>query len=429
MLYLLLICLPAALAAGCSLAPERRWTGLIATGLAVVGGLGLVLWRPVAAPMSWLGSTLQLSPFKGVLLGSWLLMLIGLVPLSLVRQDERSPAAIVLLMSGALSAALVSSQLPLTILLLVSVMVLSSLLLVDSASVALQYVAVAVIGAVFFIGAAGLVGDGLAGTSTGIALAGLAMWVLLVPALLIFSGVVEQISLPTLGILAGALPQLAGLLAGYGIAPDAHAAMAMALLALVPAGTLLLVPARPRRLLVLLLIADSCLMLPGLLSGSDTGLRAALLGSVVHAFAVVLLLAGLAAIEYWTGRSSRHTYVSVLVVLFGLLILIGIPPLPGWYARLASWNTARDAGRLMALLFGAGQLLLIAGAGRLAFVLLREARLETVYDIPQVPARQRGEQLVYVVLLLLLAAAVLSGFAVRPLLNRVDAARYSRVIP
>jgi hypothetical protein len=32
-------------------------------------------------------------------------------------------------------------------------------------------------------------------------------------------------------------------------------------------------------------------------------------------------------------------------------------------------------------------------------------------------------------LLVLLAAAVLSGFAVSPLLSRVDAAQYSRVMP
>lgn len=375
MLYLLLICLPLALAAGCFVAREQRWSGLLATVLMVAGGLGIVLLMPAAPQMWWLGSTLRLSPFNGVLLGSWLLMVLGLVLLSIMTQEQRYPAAIILLISGALFAALLSSQLPSAILLLVSAMVLGSLLLIDSPPTALQYIAVAVLGAAFLIGASVLAGGGLSGTSasTAIVLAGLGMWVVLLPALLTFSEVVEQISLPALGILVGALPLVAGVLAGYWLAPDARSAMAFAPLVVVPAGMLLIIPASPRRLLVLLLIADSSLLLPGLLSGSNNGLRGALLGSVVHVIAVVVVPAGLAAVEYWSGRSSRHAYVSVLVVLFGLLILLGLPPFPGWYARVASWYAARDLGTFATLLFGVGQLLLIAGAGRLALVLLREA--------------------------------------------------------
>ena len=93
MLYLSLIALPIALAAGSRVAREQRWTGAVAVVLVAAVGLGIVLWTPLAAPASWLGATLQLSPFNGMLLASWLLMLVECVAASLIGPAGGTPGS------------------------------------------------------------------------------------------------------------------------------------------------------------------------------------------------------------------------------------------------------------------------------------------------------------------------------------------------
>ena len=121
-------------------------------------------------------------------------------------------------------------QRPLICLLLVVVMVIGSLLLMSQqyqrtvsarrgdgalAALTLQYIVVAVLGAVCFVGALAWWATTCPATRAGLVLAGLGMWVILLPALLLFAGVVEHISLPVLGVLVGGLPSLAGMLIGW----------------------------------------------------------------------------------------------------------------------------------------------------------------------------------------------------------------------
>jgi formate hydrogenlyase subunit 3/multisubunit Na+/H+ antiporter MnhD subunit len=160
-----------------------------------------------------------------------------------------------------------------------------------------------------------------------------------------------------------------------------------------------------------------------------------LIGSVAHAVAGVLMLIGIAVLEQQAEYSSRRDSISVLVLLFGLIILIGLPPLFGWYTRVALWDASRDSG-VLSLLFGAGQVLLIAGAGRLGIGLLRSGPADRRDVEAHGHLRRRADLLVRVMLLLLLGATLLSGLAVRPLLDRVETAqeergssRQSRVIP
>jgi formate hydrogenlyase subunit 3/multisubunit Na+/H+ antiporter MnhD subunit len=175
--------------------------------------------------------------------------------------------------------------------------------------------------------------------------------------------------------------------------------------------------------MALLLLGNSGQLMVGLLLRSDYGLRGALLGSVAHALALSLVLPGVMLLEQAGGGSWRREPVATAALLLGLSGLIGVPPLPGWYAKIELWYAAREQSVLLPWLIGVGQTLLVVGAARLA--LLRPEPLPTgrAGDRHTVG---RGGLLPRALLLLLIGGVLLSGFGVGSLIDRVGAATVDR---
>ena len=439
MLYLLLMLLPLALASGSLIARDQLRPGVVAGVFMVLLQLVVVGWAPSPPPAAWLGTTLLLQPFNEILLGSWLLMVAGVLAALLLGTAEHRDPSVVLCMVGALAAALLVQQ-PSTIVLLVLVVMLSgSMLLAGGAGervatrspvvLGLRYVLAAVIGGVAIVAAHALAGmEALpTGIPAGLLLAGLGVWVVVLPMLLALTPVAEQMSLPSFMLLVGALPPVAGLLIGttqFGPTATIAAVPLFAIIVLTCTMAVpLLAPPSPRRIMALLLLANSGQLMVGPLLGSDYGLRAALLGSVAHALALSLVLPGVMLLERVGGGSGRREPVTMAALLLGLLLLIGLPPFPGWYAKVELWYAASEQTVLVQWLLGAGQALLVAGAARLA-LLRPESR-----PVGRSTDRHIGGRaglLSRVWLLLLIGGVLVSGFASGPLIDRVGAAMAGR---
>jgi len=132
-------------------------------------------------------------------------------------------------------------------------------------------------------------------------------------------------------------------------------------------GSLLMLSQRSlKRLLVLSTVEDMGFLLLGVSSASAIGFTAAVWGAVVHALAKALLFAALSApeaagaLDEPRGLAARF-HVSGASFLFGMLAMLGVPPLMGFASRWRLYETAlAQAPWVLALYVASSMMALIA---------------------------------------------------------------------
>jgi len=123
------------------------------------------------------------------------------------------------------------------------------------------------------------------------------------------------------------------------------------------AAILMLTQRSLKRILVLSTIEDAGFLLVGVASATQLGLQGAMVASCTHAVAKTLLFACLSAPER-AGELDREPValatrypVSAFGFLFGMLAMLGVPPLLGFLGRWRLYETALIIGWPMAATF------------------------------------------------------------------------------
>jgi multicomponent Na+:H+ antiporter subunit D len=132
--------------------------------------------------------------------------------------------------------------------------------------------------------------------------------------------------------------------------------LAFAVLTALIASLLMLSARTLKRLLVLSTVEDVGFLLFGIVSLSSWGLAGALLAAATHALAKALLFVSLIAPEadgaLETGRGLAVRYpVSAFGFLFGLLAMVGVPPLIGFIGRWKLYTAALQISPLLMAAF------------------------------------------------------------------------------
>jgi NADH:ubiquinone oxidoreductase subunit 2 (subunit N) len=123
------------------------------------------------------------------------------------------------------------------------------------------------------------------------------------------------------------------------------------------AALLMLTQRSLKRLLVLSTIEDVGFLLLGLASVSAIGMKGAMIAATTHALAKALLFICLSAPEADSALDGEHTGlitrypVSAFGFLFGMLAMLGIPPMLGYIGRWRLYETAVQIGWPIAAVF------------------------------------------------------------------------------
>jgi multicomponent Na+:H+ antiporter subunit D len=177
-------------------------------------------------------------------------------------------------------------------------------------------------------------------------------------------------------------------------------------------GSILMLTQRSlKRLLVLSTVEDIGFLLLGVSSASQIGMSGALIGAAVHAVAKALLFISISApeadgaLDGKTGALASRYPLSAAGFLFGMLAMLGVPPLVGFAGRWRLYETAAQSGSAVLVAF------IAASALSLIAYTLALTRTWWGPDGGQGPgARGRGEPLgLRAVIVLLAAILVLAG--------------------
>ena len=178
------------------------------------------------------------------------------------------------------------------------------------------------------------------------------------------------------------------------------------------AALLMLTQRSLKRLLVLSTIEDTGFLLLGLASVSALGMKGAMIAATTHALAKALLFICLSAPEADGALDAEHTGlitrypVSAFGFLFGMLAMLGIPPMLGYLGRWRLYETAVQIGWPLAAVF-----ILSSIFALIAYVLA----LTRVWWGPQhdpgplTADKQRGEPLTLQAVIVALVAILLIG--------------------
>ena len=178
------------------------------------------------------------------------------------------------------------------------------------------------------------------------------------------------------------------------------------------AALLMLTQRSLKRLLVLSTIEDVGFLLLGLASVSVLGMMGAMIAATTHALAKALLFICLSAPEADGALDGEHTGlitrypVSAFGFLFGMLAMLGIPPMLGYLGRWRLYETAVQIGWPLAAVF-----ILSSIFALIAYVLaLTRVWWGPPHD-PSPPAadKQRSEPLVLRAVIVVLVAILLVG--------------------
>jgi len=125
-----------------------------------------------------------------------------------------------------------------------------------------------------------------------------------------------------------------------------------------------------RRLLVLSTIEDMGFLLLAVVSSTELGAQGAVIAALVHALAKSLLFISISSLEEGGGfapdaSGMANLYpISSAGFLFGMLAMLGVPPLLGFSSRWRIYETALQSGPAVLLIF-----LLSSGFALIAYVL------------------------------------------------------------
>jgi formate hydrogenlyase subunit 3/multisubunit Na+/H+ antiporter MnhD subunit len=123
-------------------------------------------------------------------------------------------------------------------------------------------------------------------------------------------------------------------------------------------GSILMLSQRSlKRLLVLSTVEDIGFLLLGVSSASQIGMSGALIGAAVHAVAKALLFVSISApeadgaLDGKAGALATRYPLSAAGFLFGMLAMLGVPPLMGFAGRWRLYETAAQAGPVVLVAF------------------------------------------------------------------------------
>jgi multicomponent Na+:H+ antiporter subunit A len=168
---------------------------------------------------------------------------------------------------------------------------------------------------------------------------------------LVLGLIIAVVDMAAFGELYVTVQSFPGLLTPQGLWLGAAAATSLL------AALLMLSQRSLKRLLVLSTIEDVGFLLLGLASVTVLGMKGAMIAATTHALAKALLFICLSAPEADGALDGEHTGlitrypVSAFGFLFGMLAMLGIPPMLGYIGRWRLYETAEQISPLLAAVF------------------------------------------------------------------------------
>jgi multicomponent Na+:H+ antiporter subunit D len=225
------------------------------------------------------------------------------------------------------------------------------------------YLAVVLVSAICALGSEALLGLQGQGWSRALLLTGILVKLAAIPMLFWLLSLADELPALVLGLIIAvvdmaafgeytiAAQSLPGVLMPPGLLLGAAAATSLV------AAILMLSQRSLKRLLVLSTIEDAGFLLLGVASATQLGLEGAVVAACTHSVAKTLLFACLSAPERAgeleaapVALATRYP-VSAFGFLFGMLAMLGVPPLLGFVGRWRLYETALEIGWPMAATF------------------------------------------------------------------------------